>query len=94
MMTFGFGLLFVVLFFLFPLVDISSRGYIEELKTNHSGLAQEHEDKEQAKHAKKYKEQLGQLPMLNKTSFITAAEGEGPAPAPAVEEAPAEAPAQ
>ena len=96
MMTFGFGLLFVVLFFLFPLVDISSRGYIEELKTNHSGLVQEHEDKEQAKHAKKYKEQLGQLPMLNKTSFITAAEGEGPAPAPApaVEEAPTEAPAE
>jgi len=89
MMTFGFGLLFVALFFLFPLVDIGSRGYIEELKTNHSGLIQEHEDKEQAKHAKKYKEQLGQLPMLNKTSFITTPEGEGPAPEPAPAPAPA-----
>lgn len=88
MMTFGFGLLFVALFFLFPLVDISSRDYIDELKANHSGLVQEHEEKEQAKHATKYKEQLGQLPMLNKTSFITTPEGEGPVAEPAPEPAP------
>jgi len=91
MMTFGFGLLFVALFFLFPLVDIGSRGYIEELKVSNSGTLQEDEDRAQAKHAEQYKEALDKLPTLNKTSFITAAEGEGAAPpapeVPAVDEA-------
>ena len=88
MMTFGFGLLFVALFFLFPLIDIGTRGYIEELKVTNSGLIQEHEQAEQEKHAKKYEEALGKLPALNKTSFLAPAEGEGPAPK--VEPAPVE----
>jgi cytochrome c oxidase subunit 4 len=37
LITFGFGLLFVSLFFLFPLLDITSRTYVDPIKDNSSG---------------------------------------------------------
>jgi caa(3)-type oxidase subunit IV len=100
LLTFGFGLLFVALFFLFPLLDIGTRSYIEPLKDNNSVRAAATEQKKQDKHADTYKDELNKLTRLNATGFIATPEGEGPA-APAPEPAPeagaeagAEAPAQ
>ena len=86
MLTFGFGLLFVALFFLFPLVDISTRTYIDPIKDNSSVRAAAKEMEAQQAHSEKHKKALGKLSNLYTRGFTTAAEGEGPAkPAPAVE---------
>jgi caa(3)-type oxidase subunit IV len=94
MVTFGFGLLFVALFFLFPLLDITSRTYVDPLKDNDSVRKAAKLQELQDAHAKKYEDKLSQLPRLNQTGFITAPKGEGDAPAqaPAPVEAPAPAP--
>lgn len=85
MLTFGFGLLFVALFFLFPLVDIGTRTYIDPLKDNSSIWKADKEMEAQQAHAEKYKKSLGNLSKLHKRAFIKVAEGEGPAkPAPEV----------
>lgn len=87
LLTFGFGLLFVALFFLFPLLDIGTRTYIDPIKDNSSVYKAAQVQKVQDKHAETYKSELSKLPRLNPTGFITTPEGEGPAPEPAPEPA-------
>ena len=78
-LTFGFGLLFVCLFFLFPLVDIGTRTYIDPIKDNASILKQEKIVKAQEEHAKKHKKALGNLSNLYNRSFMNVAEDEAEA---------------
>lgn len=85
MLTFGFGLLFVALFFLFPLVDITTRTYIDPIKENSSVRMLDKEMEAQQAHAEKHKKALGKLSNLYKREFMAPAEGEGKAkPAPEV----------
>ena len=56
MLTFGFGLLFVSLFFLFPLVDIGTRTYVDPIKDNLSVEKVDKVKKAQADHSDKYKD--------------------------------------
>jgi caa(3)-type oxidase subunit IV len=88
MLTFGFGLLFVALFFLFPLVDITTRTYIDPIKENSSVRMLDKEMEAQQAHAEKHKQALGKLSNLYKREFMVPAEGEGKAkPAPEAPEA-------
>jgi len=79
LLTFGFGLLFVCLFFLFPLVDIGTRTYVDPIKDNASVLKAQKEQQAQDDYAKKQSKKLGNLPNIYTRGFIQAAEGEGPA---------------
>ena len=79
MMTFGFGLLFVALFFLFPLVDIGTRTYVDPLKDNASEYKASKIIEAQQAHTEKHKKALGNLSNLYKRNFIKVAEGEGAA---------------
>jgi caa(3)-type oxidase subunit IV len=88
LLTFGFGLLFVCLFFLFPLVDIGTRTYVDPVKDNSSVYKAEKAQQAQDDFAKKHSKELGNLSNLYNRGFVKAAEGEGPAkpepvPAPA-----------
>ena len=91
LITFGFGLLFVCLFFLFPLLDISSRAYVDPITDNDSAVTQSKVMAKQQEHAKKYEKKLSKLGNLYPRSFIVAADDEkearkAPAPAaPAVD---------
>ena len=88
LLTFGFGLLFVCLFFLFPLVDIGTRTFVDPLKDNSSVTKGKVETDAQAVHAVKYKDDLGNLAGKYKRGFVTAADDEGeakPTPEPAPE---------
>lgn len=88
MLTFGFGLLFVALFFLFPLVDITTRTYIDPIKENSSVRMLDKEMEAQQAHAEKHKKALGKLSNLYKREFMAPVEGEGKAkPAPEATEA-------
>ena len=93
MVTFGFGLLFVALFFLFQLLDITSRTYVDPIRDNNSVYKAEKQQGLQDAHAKRYEDKLSGLSRLNQTGFITTPEGEGEAPAEAPAEVPAVAPA-
>ena len=79
MLTFGFGLLFVALFFLFPLVDIGTRTYVDPLKDNGSEYKASKAVEAQQAHAEKHKKALGNLSNLYQRDFIKAADGEGEA---------------
>ncbi|MAD60736.1 MAG: hypothetical protein CMH49_04355 [Myxococcales bacterium] len=96
LLTFGFGLLFVALFFLFPLLDISTRTYIDPIKDNSSVrvLAKEMEAQQEKRKNEKYKKKLSNLSNLYKRGFTTAAEDEGKAkPVPVVAPETTEVPA-
>jgi len=94
MVTFGFGLLFVALFFLFPLLDIASRSYVDPITDNDSVRKAAQQQALQDTHAQQYEDKLSQLSRLNQKGFITAPAGEGEAPAaPAVDPAAPAAPA-
>lgn len=87
MLTFGFGLLFVCLFFLFPLVDIGTRTYIDPIKDNSSVYKAMKQQEAQQAHSEKHKKALGNLTNLHTRQFITVAEDEGEAkPEPVVAE--------
>jgi cytochrome c oxidase subunit 4 len=78
LLTFGFGLLFVCLFFLFPLVDIGTRTYIDPLKDNNSVTKIGEIQDAQETHAAdpRYKDLRGAHPR----GFLTVAEDEKVAP--------------
>jgi cytochrome c oxidase subunit 4 len=76
LITFGFGLLFVSLFFLFPLLDITSRDFVDPIKDNQSAFVQKKIMDKQKQHAKKYEKKLEKLGNLYPRSFIIAAEDE------------------
>ena len=86
-LTFGFGLLFVSLFFLFPLLDISTRTYVDPIKDNSSEYKALKQQEAQDSHSEKHKKALGNLSNLYRRQFITVEEGEGDAkPEPVVAE--------
>ena len=70
LLTFGFGLLFVCLFFLFPLVDIGTRTYVDPIKDNSSVEKVGKLNNAQDKHAERYKDV--DLSRVYKSGFITA----------------------
>lgn len=70
MVTFGFGLLFVCLFFLFPLVDITTRTFVDPIKDNSSVTKAEKADKVYQEHKKAFQKDLGNLGQLHRTGFI------------------------
>lgn len=86
-LTFGFGLLFVCLFFLFPLVDIGTRTYIDPIKDNSSEYKAAKQQEAQQAHSEKHKKALGNLSNLYQRQFVTVADDEGDAkPEPVVAE--------
>ena len=94
LITFGFGLLFVSLFFLFPLLDITSRTFVDPIKDNSSGAKYEKVLDAQKAHETKHADQLSNFSMFRKSSFVLPADDEKesapapvPAPTPATEEA-------
>jgi caa(3)-type oxidase subunit IV len=85
LITFGFGLLFVSLFFLFPLLDITSRTYVDPIKDNSSGSKYEKVLKAQKDHEKKHADQLSNFSMFRKSGFVLPSTDEKEAtPAPVV----------
>ena len=93
LITFGFGLLFVSLFFLFPLLDITSRTYVDPIKDNSSGAKYEKVIQAQKNHEEKYADQLSNFSMFRKSSFVVASDDEKestPKPVAAPEVAPTE----
>jgi cytochrome c oxidase subunit 4 len=68
MLTFGFGLLFVCLFFLFPLVDIGTRTFVDPIKDNSSVVKLKEVTDAQTEHADKYKNV--DLSRVHPTGFI------------------------
>jgi len=78
-LTFGFGLLFVCLFFLFPLVVIGTRTYIDPIKDNGSVLKQSKVVKAQEQHAQTYKDKLSNLSNVYNRGFIEGAKDEADA---------------
>ena len=70
LLTFGFGLLFVCLFFLFPLVDITTRTFVDPIKDNSSVEKVSKVTEAQKEHAEKYKNT--NLSKIYPSGFITA----------------------
>lgn len=70
MLTFGFGLLFVCLFFLFPLVDITTRTLVDPIKDNSSVVKAQKAEEVYEDHKKTFKKDLGNLGQLHRTGFI------------------------